>query len=210
MIRTAPAPHPTRIIVARVLTEAFAPAPVGIVALGAVAWRFSPTVGDAVKWVGLSALFVVLLPFTYLIRRVRRGEVTDIHVRRREQRLSIILIFLGSWVVLIALLAALDAPHELIALLGAGITTLTVTGAITLRWKMSLHVGVAAGVLIVFTLLFGPWILLLAVLVPLLGWARVTLGDHTPAQVAAGAAVGAVISGGAFAFVMAVLSSKVG
>ncbi len=192
------------IAVARVLTEIFAPAPVGIVALVVVTWRFSPTLGAAMQWLGVSALFVVILPFTFLVGQVRRGRVTDIHVRRREQRLPIILIFLAAWLFLIALLATLGAPHELIALIGAGMATLVVIGAITLRWKISLHVGVAAGVLTVFTLLFGPQMVLLAVLIPLLGWARVVLGDHTLAQVAAGAAVGAMVSGSAFALIMAI------
>jgi len=187
-----------RSAVARVLTEIFAPAPVGIVALVVVAWRFSPTLGDAMKWLGVSALFVVILPFAFLIAQVRRGRVTDIHVRRREQRLPIILVFLGSWLVLIALLATLGAPHELVALLGAGITALVVTGAITFRWKISLHVGVASGVLTVFTLLFGPGMLALIPLLPLIGWARMELRDHTFFQVFAGALIGSVVSGSAF------------
>ena len=186
------------IAVARVLTEIFAPAPVGIVALVVVAWRFSPTLGDAMKWLGVSALFVVILPFAFLIAQVRRGRVTDIHVRRREQRLPIILVFLGSWLVLIALLATLGAPHELVALLGAGITALVVTGAITFRWKISLHVGVASGVLTVFTLLFGPGMLALVPLLPLIGWARMELRDHTFFQVFAGTLIGSVVSGSAF------------
>jgi len=193
------------IAVARVLTEIFAPAPVGIVALVVVAWRFSPTLGEAMQWLGVSALFVVILPFALLVGQVRRGRVTDIHVRRREQRLPIILVFLASWCILILLLVALGAPDELIALIGAGMATLVVIGAITLRWKISLHVGVAAGVLTVFTLLFGPSILLPTIFVPPLGWARVALGDHTIAQVAAGAAVGGVVSGSAFSLIMVVL-----
>jgi len=187
-----------RSAVARMLTEIFAPAPVGIVALVVVAWRFSPTLGEAMQWLGVSALFVVILPFAFLIAQVRRGRVTDIHVRRREQRLPIILVFLGSWLVLIALLATLGAPHELIALIGAGMATLVVIGAITLRWKISLHVGVASGVLTVFTLLFGPGMLALVPLLPLIGWARIELRDHTFFQVFAGALIGSVVSGSAF------------
>ncbi|MDQ2786004.1 MAG: hypothetical protein M3Y58_13495, partial [Chloroflexota bacterium] len=187
-----------RSAVSRMLTEIFAPAPVGIVALVVVAWRFSPTLGDAMKWLGMSALFVVILPFAFLIGQVRRGRVTDIHVRRREQRLPIILVFLSAWLVLIALLATLGAPHELIALIGAGMATLVVIGAITLRWKISLHVGVASGVLTVFTLLFGFGMLALVPLLPLIGWARIELRDHTFFQVFAGALVGSVVSGGAF------------
>jgi hypothetical protein len=196
--RALPPHHSRRTHVARVLTEVFAPSPVGVVALVLVAWRFSPTLGDAVRWMGLCALFVVILPFTHLAWQVHRGRVTDIHVRRREQRLPIILVFLVSWLALIPVLVTLDAPHELIALIGAGITALVVTGAITLRWKISLHVGVAAGVLTVLALLFGPGMLALVPLLPLIGWARMELRDHTFLQVFAGGLIGGVASGGAF------------
>jgi len=183
---------------ARVLTEVFAPSPVGVVALVVVAWRFSPTALDAMKWVGMSAAFVVLLPLAHLLWRVRCGQVTDLHVRRRDQRLPVILAFLASWCVGIIALILLGAPRPLVALIGAGMMALVVTGLITLRWKISLHVGVAAGVLTVFSILFGPGVLLAVPLIPVLGWARVTLGDHTPWQVTAGAFVGAVVSGGVF------------
>lgn len=195
---TPPSRRSRSIAIARALTEAFAPAPVGTVALVVVAWHFSPTPGDAIKWLGVSALFVVVLPFAFLVGQVRRGRVTDIHVRRREQRLPIILVFLASWCALIVLLVARGAPRALVALLNAGIIALVVTGAITLRWKISLHVGVASGVLTVFVLLFGPGTLALVPLLPLIGWARVRLRDHTFFQVFAGALVGSVVSGGAF------------
>ena len=191
-------PHSQRVRIARVLTELFAPSPVGIVALVVVAWRFSPTSLDAAKWVGVSAAFVVVLPLTHLLWRVRRGQVTDLHVRRRNQRLPVILAFLASWCAGIITLTLLGAPHQLVTLIGAGMTALVVTGVITLCWKVSLHVGVAAGVLTVLVLLFGPGLLLVTPLIPVLGWARVAVGDHTPCQVTAGAFVGAVISGIAF------------
>lgn len=150
------------------------------------------------KWVGVSAAFVVVLPLAYLLWRIWRGQVTDIHVRRRDQRLPVILAFLASWCVDVVTLILLGAPRPLVALIGTGMTALVATGLITLRWKISLHVGVAAGVLAVFAILFGPGVLLAAPLIPVLGWARVTLGDHTPWQVTAGACVGAVVSGVVF------------
>jgi len=104
---------------ARVLTEVFAPAPVGVVALAVVAWRFSSMTLDAMKWVGMSAAFVVLLPLVHLLWRVRRGQVTDLHVRRRDQRLPVILAFLASWCVGIIALTLLSAPRPLVALIGA-------------------------------------------------------------------------------------------
>jgi len=124
----------------------------------------------------VSAIFVVVLPLTLLLWRIRRGQVTDVHVRRRDQRLPVILSFLASWCAGIVTLTLLGAPPPLIALIGAGMTALVVTGIITLRWKISPHVGVAAGVLTVGALLFGSQVLLAAPLIPVLGWAITSRG----------------------------------
>ena len=70
--------------------------------------------------------------------------------------------------------------------------------AITLVWKISVHAAVAAGAVVVLVLAVGPALLVLAPLVALSAWARVQLEDHTPAQVAGGAAVGATVAGVVF------------
>jgi membrane-associated phospholipid phosphatase len=75
---------------------------------------------------------------------------------------------------------------------------LVVSLLVTLRWKISLHTGVAAGSVAILALLFGPALLGLAVVVGLVGWARVRLCDHTAAQAAAGAALGAVVAAALF------------
>jgi membrane-associated phospholipid phosphatase len=55
--------------------------------------------------------------------------------------------------------------------------------------------------------LFGPQVMVLAVLVALLAWARTELGDHTLSQVLTGAVIGAVVGGSAFAVAMTVLQT---
>ncbi len=46
----------------------------------------------------------------------------------------------------------------------------------------------------ILTLVFGPGMLGLSLLLGMVGWARVELGDHTPAQVIAGSGHGAVVA----------------
>lgn len=205
---TAPTPSPRacKTRVTRVLTEVFAPSPMGIVAVTVVAFRFSASITTALKWAGLAILFVSLAPFLYLLSQVWRGRVTDIHVRRREQRGPIILASLASWLIAIGLLITLGAPRELIALITTGIVALVVCGVITRWWKISLHIGGVAGVFTVFTLLFGVRMSILLPLLPLTGWARVELQDHTVAQVIAGAFVGSVVSGALFVAIFAALT----
>jgi hypothetical protein len=183
---------------ARLVTEVLAPAPVVAALLLAVAWRSAPTPAEALKWALLAAAFCSALPMLYILRGVRRGRLTDHHVRVRRRRRGPLLVAGGSVLVGLALLAASGAPRAVVALVGAGGAGLAVALAITLVWRISVHAAVAAGAVVVLTLVFGRALLGLAPLVALSAWARVELEDHTLAQVVAGAAVGAAIAGVVF------------
>lgn len=50
-------------------------------------------------------------------------------------------------------------------------------------------------------LLYGPLLLLLTPFVVLIGWSRVAVGDHTVAQVIAGALIGPILGGAVFLLV---------
>lgn len=61
--------------------------------------------------------------------------------------------------------------------------------------KVSIHVGVACAFVCSIALLYGiGWLLLGAVIVPLLVWARVLLHEHTPKEVLVGGMLGIVIT----------------
>jgi membrane-associated phospholipid phosphatase len=184
---------------ARLVTEVLAPAPVIAALLLAIAWHSTPTPGAALKWALLAIAFCSILPMLYILRGVRRGRLTDHHVRVRRQRRTPLLVAGGSVLTGLALLVASGAPRDVIALVGAGAVGLAVAIAITLFWKISIHAAVAGGSVVVLALVFGPALLTLSVLVALCAWARVEVSDHTPAQVAAGAAVGATVAAVAFA-----------
>jgi membrane-associated phospholipid phosphatase len=175
-----------------------APAPVITALLLAVAWHSAATPTEALKWALLAAAFCSFLPMLYILRGVRRGGLTDHHVRLRRQRRGPLLVAGGSVLIGLALLVVTGAPRDVVALVGAGAVGLFVAVAITLLWKISIHVAVAAGAVAVLALVFGPVLLVLAPLVALAAWARVAVRDHTPAQVIAGAAVGAAVAGIAF------------
>lgn len=183
---------------ARVVTEVLAPTPVVAVLLLVIAWHAAPTPAG-LAWGLLTALFASALPFLYVLRGVRRQHLTDHHVGQREQRARPLAVAIGSLAVLLAILLTGGAPRELVAAVVA-ITASLVSGTlITLAWKISGHAGVVAGTVVMFAIAIGPALLALLPLVALVGWARVEVGDHTPAQVVAGAALGAVIGGLVFA-----------
>ena len=180
--------------VARIITELLAPVPVATILLFVVAWHSTHSPARALVWGGVSALFATLVPLLYLLRGVRRRQFTDRHVRLREQRPLAFLVGIASLLIGLALMVVLGAPRELLALVAAMGVGLIVSLLVTLLWKISVHVAVVAGAVVILVLVFGPLLLILGPLVALVGWARVEVADHTPAQVIAGSALGAIVA----------------
>jgi hypothetical protein len=185
---------PARRRVARVVTEVFAPAPTVALLLLLVAWHSAPTPAEALRWGILAALFASILPFLYIVRGVRRRQFTDHHVRVRAQRPLPLTLGIASVVTGLGLLLFLGAPRELTALVGAMVVGLATSTFVTLFWKLSIHAAVTAGAVVILILVFGPSLLLVTPLIALVGWARVEIGDHTPAQAVAGVCLGATIA----------------
>jgi membrane-associated phospholipid phosphatase len=190
---------------ARAVTEIFAPAVLVTVLLVLLGWH-SGWHGVHWAWRGLgfgavAALFESLLPFLFILSRVRSGRITDHHIGDRRQRLVPLVVGLGSVVVGFLVLSLLGAPRELIAAVVAGFVGLLVAAAINHFWKMSVHAAVVAGSVVICAEVFHGWPLLAAPLVALVGWSRVRLKDHTAGQVLVGAVVGALVAGVTFALV---------
>lgn len=180
--------------VARLLTEVLAPPPLCAALLIAVAAKTAPTPLAALRWGLLGALFTSAFPFFYILRGVRRQRLSDHHVRAREQRPALLLLFIAIVLLGAVVLAALGAPRPLVALIGAMALGLVISFGITLVWKVSVHAATAAGAAVILLLVFGPALWPGLLLPPLVGWSRVEVGDHTPAQVIVGMGVGALVA----------------
>ena len=190
----SPSRRTTRRHLARIITELLAPVPVATILLFVVAWHSTHSLAQSLVWGGVSALFATLVPLLYLLRGVRRRQFTDRHVRLREQRPLAFLVGIASLLIGLALMVVLGAPRELVALVAAMGVGLIVSLLVTLLWKISVHVAVVAGAVVILVLVFGPLLLILGPLVALVGWARVEVADHTPAQVIAGSGLGAAVA----------------
>lgn len=184
-----------RLRVARLVSEAMSPVVLIVFVTLIVALHSAGRVRGLV--LGLVVIFFAGgLPYGLVLIGVRRGQLTDHHISRREQRPRIMAIALASVAVGLLVLRWLDAPHALFALVAAIVAGLAVTLAITSFWKISIHAAAAAGTVASLAILVSPWWLFLVPLVVLTGWARVAIRDHTPAQVSVGAIVGATVAAG--------------
>jgi membrane-associated phospholipid phosphatase len=178
---------------ARAVTELLAPANLAVAQLLAVGWHSTPSPAG-LGWGLLAATFCGLLPYGIVFAGVRRQRWADRHLRARHQRPIPFLTAIASILVGLALLLALDAPRQLVALVVAMLTGLAATLVVTLWWKLSVHTAAAGGTVAILALTFGPALALAVPTVALVAWSRVRLGDHTPAQTLAGAALGGLVA----------------
>lgn len=177
---------------ARAVTEVFAPPVLITVMFLAVGWHDDG--GHGLLWGLAGAGFASIGPSAVIIIGVLRGRFTDHHLALREQRAAPLTAAAVMVAVGIVVLAVTGAPPDLVAVEAVMLGGLVITVPVTLVWKVSLHTGVAASIAAVLTMVFGAAAIAAWAVVALVGWSRVRLGAHTPAQVVAAAPVGAAIA----------------
>ncbi|MDK1472601.1 hypothetical protein QNO07_04020 [Streptomyces sp. 549] len=183
---------------ARFVTDAFEPKNWIIALTVVVGWQVAGLTG--VGWGLFGAVFAAVFPVLFITFGIRRGTWADRHLGVRQQRLVAMVFIISSVLTGTLLMVLLGAPQAMVALIAAMVATLVVLMAITVAWKVSVHAAVSAGSVAILTLVFhGPHPLVLLPLVVLVGWSRIALRDHTPAQVVTGALLGALIAGSTFA-----------
>lgn len=144
---------------------------------------------DAVLWVML-----VLVPGTVLAIGVRLGIWSDLDMSDlRERRMA--LPAAAGLAVGVAVWSVVGVFPPLLRFCAVAIAIwLVVTAAVSLEWKISMHEGAAAGLVLIAALGLGAGVAAALVWVPFaVAWARIRLRKHTPMQVAAGA-MAAVVS----------------
>jgi hypothetical protein len=158
-----------------------------------LSFRSSATAAIALKWALLSVALSVLPVFAVMLYLVRRRKLSGIFENPRRQRYSIYLLSSSLALVDCIILYLLGAPVLLLAAFVAGLAAMIVFMAINMFWKISLHTGfIAASVAIMITVYGGMGALTVVLLLPV-AWARVELGQHSLAQVTAGALIVAAI-----------------
>lgn len=178
-------------LAARLIAGALTPANVVGVLTFFVAIRHSSSTLTGVGWAVLTIILVVGLSYLVLFRALRSGKADDRQVVRRSQRPALMLAALGCIGVALLLLALFGAPRALVVLVIAMGCGLAAMAAVTLVWKASMHMAVAAGAFAI-ACLEEPRLWPLAALFPVLGWARWRDGRHSGAQLLGGTVIGAV------------------
>ncbi|NKY19504.1 hypothetical protein [Tsukamurella spumae] len=174
-------------LLARLVTEASAPWLVNVLAALAVG-----SMSGAPAWGAFAAFIAGLGPILGILMLMRLGRATDHHVGDRRHRGLV----LGMIVIIMTLGVGLEvlwrAPAAIVTLSVAGLVTIVAVGVVTsiCRYKISVHTAVWAGTTLLLAALIGTLWLLAALALPLVGWARVRVRDHTVGQTVTGALLG--------------------
>jgi membrane-associated phospholipid phosphatase len=187
---------------ARVVSDVLSPPAVWATMAVPIALRDAENSRQAWLWAGDYIFFVCVLPILYIAWLVKRGAVTDIHLKLRHQRTRPFIASIGCAVLAIITLYWLGASQVMLVFAVFTLIQLSLIAIITLTWQISVHAMSISGAAAALGVLFNP--VLLAVILPLVllvGMARIKLNRHTPAQVAVGTVVGALTPMVLFLFV---------
>lgn len=150
-------------------------------------------------------LLTFVLPGLLIWLLARRGLISSVELPDRRQRTVPLLIAAVCFAAATVLLAQVPLVGPLLTRLFGAITlSVLLTTLITRWWKISAHgVGLGGAVGLIIWLLLahrlapplgGQLLALMLLLAAAVAWARLRLRAHTPAQVAAGLTLGAVVA----------------
>ncbi len=186
---------------ARFVSDLFSPPVVWGVFVVPLMFKEAPTAYHALLWVSIYVVLVCLLPITYIVMMVRRGHITDIHMKVRRQRIKPLMVSIACTWAAWVLLRLMNTPSLIPLFVLFSLVQLAIMILITLVWQISIHAISISGVTVATGAFFGLTPALLTMpLIVLVGAARLKLKRHTPAQVVAGTLVGGIVT---FALFMA-------
>jgi membrane-associated phospholipid phosphatase len=176
---------------ARLVSDILSPPVVWALLAFPIAFRDAASQSQALTWALVYIALVCILPIIYIALMVRRGTITDIHMRVRTQRIRPFLVSIICTAIAWGILRLMGAPAVMPAFALFSMVQLAIMLAITFVWQISIHAISISGATVALAILFGAIpALLTAPLVLLVGAARIKLERHTPAQVIVGTCVG--------------------
>jgi hypothetical protein len=149
---------------------------------------------SGVLWAVLTLLGVTGIPLAYLLIGRKRGWVSDMELSRREERPRFILVSLSSDVLALLVLHFFGGPYLLTVIVLTYFGLAIVMFSISNFWKISMHMAGVGGFSTALVFVFGAPALWAFLSLPLVAWARLKRHKHTPAQLAAGAIAGVVVT----------------
>ena len=170
------------------------PALVVLISLAVLTSHFADSAEQFWRWFGVSSFLLLGPSLVFTVYTWKKEGKIDIDMTHREDRIvPLLLTSLGALFGGYLIQSRLHTPELLLLsyVLVAMLASLTI---VTFVWKISLHAATLTATVSLLVIFGGPQYAWLYLLIFPVAWARLTLKQHTPAQLAAGSIIGAVIT----------------
>ena len=168
--------------------------------LALMALTYSRDSGRIAEWIAALVVFLVLLPEAYVLVRARKEYpfvklLTSPTAFLKQHPRDVLAIAVLCGVTGGICLFLLDAPPVLLYTYAALLAGSVVIAVLNLYLRVSYHLGAVTIIVIMASLAWGPVALLLLLVLPVIGWAKHRIKEHTLFQLIGGTTVAAIISG---------------
>lgn len=178
---------------AKVVSDVVSPPVIWGIMAFPIAARNAPTPEAALLWAMIYVIFVSIAPILYILIQVRRGNITDMHMPLREERIRPFIVSLVTAVFAAFLLYIIHASTIMRLFTISSLIQLIIMALITTVWQISIHSVSVSGMVVTAGALFGVnTAIVLAPIILLVAVARLRLRRHTRAQVITGIFVGTI------------------
>ncbi|MBL8156675.1 MAG: hypothetical protein JNM70_21030 [Anaerolineae bacterium] len=179
---------------ARLVSNVLSPPLVWAVLVFTIAFHVTSNLTLALTYALVYGVMICLLPLLYIGWMVRRGKISDIHMKERRERIIPFLVSVLCSTLAWVALRAMNAPDILPLVAAVTLIQLSIMAVITLFWQISMHaMGITVAVVAMGVVFGGGAALATSPLVPIVVAARLSLRRHTLAQVVAGTILGVLI-----------------
>jgi len=182
--------------VSRVLNPFF----ISIMALLVATYAGTSNLREFGTWTLITLFFCVIVPFAYIyVRSSGKGgskkRIPDFSPFLKERRKEIWALVIIAGVPFISLLIILKAPTILMVTLVSLIGSCLVIALVNRFFKASFHISSVTILVITAVVVWGQAALPALLIIPLVGWARFSVREHSLVQLAVGFAIALVIEG---------------
>ena len=144
------------------------------------------------------------LPLFLLLFYWTRRWVSDIYISERHERIMPLILTAVFYYIAYHILHSMHTPYIIQKFVLASTISVFLTSIISLYWKISIHgvgIGGLTGMLTALTIISPsllPGLMVAIILTGLVGYARISLNAHTPAQFYTGVLLGFMVVSATF------------
>jgi len=162
-----------------------------------IIYRSTNDLYSATVWTVYSFVFLVAIGI-FMIYAVRKKIFSDLDVSKREQRPLLFIVCISAAIFYIAGLFLFHAPNILVLTSFGMIIGIIIASIINTQIKASLHVATLSALIFSAAIVYNGLYLLLLLLIPLVGWARVVTKRHSLQETIIGGILGSLLSLGMY------------